>query len=255
MTQKDWLKEEIKAYRNYDVAEKSDREIAKLYPGLKASLRHKKAHRLYLEGKYFLARKYADKTRLKTGIEIHPGAKIGKGFVIDHGMGVVIGEMTKICGQNKTQNGHRNTSGCKNRQGLCHRPRDGSRYRRNDGNRQQRADISGGYSRRHGKGNGQASPYDRQQRGHRVRSKSSRSGKHRRQCQNRRKRGCTHRCSAGQHGCRSACKDNKDKGCEGKQHCRVHAEPCGHTQRNRRTVRQNKRFGKTNCVEGEKVIC
>ena len=48
MTQKDWLKEEIKAYRNYDVAAKSDREIAKLYPGLKASLRHKKAHRLYL---------------------------------------------------------------------------------------------------------------------------------------------------------------------------------------------------------------
>ena len=96
MTQKDWLKEEIKAYRNYDVAAKSDREIAKLYPGLKASLRHKKAHRLYLEGKYFLARKYADKTRLKTGIEIHPGAKIGKGFVIDHGMGVVIGETTEI---------------------------------------------------------------------------------------------------------------------------------------------------------------
>lgn len=96
MIQKDWLKEEIKAYRNYDVAAKSDREIAKLYPGLKASLRHKKAHRLYLEGKYFLARKYADKTRLKTGIEIHPGAKIGKGFVIDHGMGVVIGETTEI---------------------------------------------------------------------------------------------------------------------------------------------------------------
>ena len=96
MTQKDWLKEEIKAYRKYDVAAKSDREIAKLYPGLKASLRHKKAHRLYLEGKCFLARKYADKTRLKTGIEIHPGAKIGKGFVIDHGMGVVIGETTEI---------------------------------------------------------------------------------------------------------------------------------------------------------------
>lgn len=96
MTQKDWLKEEIKAYRNYDVAAKSDREIAKLYPGLKASRRHKKAHRLYLEGKYFLARKYADKTRLKTGIEIHPGAKIGKGFVIDHWMGVVIGETTEI---------------------------------------------------------------------------------------------------------------------------------------------------------------
>ena len=202
MTQKDWLKEEIKAYRNYDVAAKSDREIAKLYPGLKASLRHKKAHRLYLEGKYFLARKYADKTRLKTGIEIHPGAKIGKGFVIDHGMGVVIGETTEI-GNNVL--------------------------------------IYQGVTR--------------QQRGHRVRSKSSRSGKHRRQCQNRRKRGCTHRCSAGQHGCRSACKDNKDKGREGKQHCRVHAEPCGHTQRNRRAVRQNKRFGKTNCVEGEKVIC
>lgn len=47
----------------------------------------------------------------------------------------------------------------------------------------------------------------------------------------------------------------KIKGCEGKQHCRVHVEPCGHTQRNRRAVRQNKRFGKTNRVEGEKVIC
>ena len=58
MTQKDWLKEEIKAYRNYDVAAKSDREIAKLYPGLKASLRHKKAHRLYLEGQLVLQTQY-----------------------------------------------------------------------------------------------------------------------------------------------------------------------------------------------------
>lgn len=96
MADKDWLKQEIKAYRNYDVAAKSDKEIARLYPGLKASIRHKRAHRLYLKGKYFLARKYADKTRLKTGIEIHPGAKIGRGFVIDHGMGVVIGETTEI---------------------------------------------------------------------------------------------------------------------------------------------------------------
>lgn len=217
MTQKDWLKEEIKAYRNYDVAAKSDREIAKLYPGLKASLRHKKAHRLYLEGKYFLARKYADKTRLKTGIEIHPGAKIGKGFVIDHGMGVVIGETTEI-GNNVLIYQGVTLGGTGKETGKRH-PTIGNNV------------VIG------------------------CRSKSSRSGKHRRQCQNRRKRGCTHRCSAGQHGCRSACKDNKDKGCEGKQHCRVHAEPCGHTQRNRRTVRQNKRFGKTNCVEGEKVIC
>ncbi len=96
MADKDWLKQEIKAYRNYDVAAKSDKEIARLYPGLKASIRHKRAHTLYLKGKYFLARKYADKTRLKTGIEIHPGAKIGRGFVIDHGMGVVIGETTEI---------------------------------------------------------------------------------------------------------------------------------------------------------------
>lgn len=96
MIDKDWLNQEIKAYRNYDIAAKSDKEIARLYPGLKASIRHKKAHKLYQQGKFFLARKYADKTRLKTGIEIHPGAKIGNGFVIDHGMGVVIGETAEI---------------------------------------------------------------------------------------------------------------------------------------------------------------
>ena len=51
---------------------------------------------LIVEKAVSVAEKYADKTRLKTGIEIHPGAKIGKGFVIDHGMGVVIGETTEI---------------------------------------------------------------------------------------------------------------------------------------------------------------
>ena len=217
MTQKDWLKEEIKAYRKYDVAAKSDREIAKLYPGLKASLRHKKAHRLYLEGKYFLARKYADKTRLKTGIEIHPGAKIGKGFVIDHGMGVVIGETTEI-GNNVLIYQGVTLGGTGKETGKRH-PTIGNNVVIGCG-----AKVLGPVNI-----------------------------------------GDNAKIAANavvltdvppdSTACRSACKDNKDKGCEGKQHCRVHAEPCGHTQRNRRTVRQNKRFGKTNCVEGEKVIC
>jgi serine O-acetyltransferase len=64
-------------------------------------LRYRKAHKLYLQGKYYKARKISQKTARQTGIEIHPGAQIGEGFFIDHGHGVVIGE-TAIVGDNVT---------------------------------------------------------------------------------------------------------------------------------------------------------
>lgn len=86
----------LKAYKNYDPAAKSLFEIALLYPGPKAVLCHRVAHCLYELKLFFLARLVAEISRWLTGIEIHPGAKIGKRLVIDHGMGVVIGETAEI---------------------------------------------------------------------------------------------------------------------------------------------------------------
>ncbi len=71
------------------------------YPGLTAIRRHRLAHRLYLSGHTFLARTLSQWVRHSTGIEIHPGATVGDGLFIDHGMGVVIGE-TSIIGDNVT---------------------------------------------------------------------------------------------------------------------------------------------------------
>ncbi len=84
------------AYKNYDPAAKSLLEIALLYPGPKAVLLHRVAHDLYRTKLFFLARLVSELSRLITGIEIHPGAIIGKRLVIDHGMGVVIGETAEI---------------------------------------------------------------------------------------------------------------------------------------------------------------
>jgi serine O-acetyltransferase len=67
-----------------------------LYPGLHAILLHRLAHQLHSRGAKFLARLISQLGRFVTGIEIHPGARIGRGFFIDHGMGVVIGETTEI---------------------------------------------------------------------------------------------------------------------------------------------------------------
>ena len=67
-----------------------------LYPGVKAIIYYRIAHSLYNKGHFFLADWISKRTRRKTGIEIHPAAKIGKGLFIDHGMGVVIGETTEI---------------------------------------------------------------------------------------------------------------------------------------------------------------
>ena len=90
------VKYDVHAIRERDPAAKSDLEVLLLYSGMHALLAHRVAH--YLHGKkcYFGARAVSQISRFITGIEIHPGAKIGKGLVIDHGMGVVIGETAEI---------------------------------------------------------------------------------------------------------------------------------------------------------------
>ncbi len=91
--------EEIKTAQKKDPAAKSFLEVLLLYQGLHALINHRIAHFLYKAHLSFLARLLSQVARFITGIEIHPGAKIGKGFFIDHGMGVVIGE-TAIIGDN-----------------------------------------------------------------------------------------------------------------------------------------------------------
>lgn len=95
-----YIKEEINIIRQRDPAIKSSWEVF-LYPSFKAILRHRIAHHLYKKQHYFLARWCSQRAVRKTGIEIHPGATIGKGLFIDHGHGVVIGE-TAIIGNNVT---------------------------------------------------------------------------------------------------------------------------------------------------------
>jgi serine O-acetyltransferase len=86
----------LQAYKNYDPAAKSIWEIALLYPGPRAILLYRLAHFLYDLKLYFIARFISETARAITGIEIHPGAKIGKRLVIDHGMGLVIGETAEV---------------------------------------------------------------------------------------------------------------------------------------------------------------
>lgn len=90
------LRETINAYKARDPAARSGFEILTLYPGVKATLAHRRAHWCYEHGLFFLARLISQRSRRKTGIEIHPGAKIGRRLVIDHGMGVVIGETAEL---------------------------------------------------------------------------------------------------------------------------------------------------------------
>ena len=94
------VKEEIRLIRERDPAIHSSMEVF-LYPSFRAMLHYRVAHKLYLSGHYFLARWISQRAVRKTGIEIHPGAKIGKGFFIDHGNGVIIGETAEI-GNNVT---------------------------------------------------------------------------------------------------------------------------------------------------------
>lgn len=90
------MNELIRAYRDYDPAAKSDAEVFFLYPGPKAIALHRVAHALYSNGFFFPARAVSELSRWLTGIEIHPGARLGRRLVIDHGMGIVMGETTEV---------------------------------------------------------------------------------------------------------------------------------------------------------------
>ncbi len=90
------MKEDIDAVMERDPAVRSRLEVVMCYPGYRALRRHRRAHRAYLRGHFLLARVISAGTYRRTGIDIHPGAKIGKGFFIDHGSGVVIGETAEI---------------------------------------------------------------------------------------------------------------------------------------------------------------
>ena len=79
-----------------DPAARNYFEVMVLYPGLHAIVSHRYAHFLYKHKMFFIARFISQISRMLTGIEIHPGAKIGKGLFIDHGMGIVIGETAEI---------------------------------------------------------------------------------------------------------------------------------------------------------------
>lgn len=88
--------QDIQAVKERDPAAKSTVEVLLCYPGLHALVFHRFAHFLYRRGLVLLPRLVSHLSRFLTGIEIHPGAKIGDSFFIDHGMGVVIGETTEI---------------------------------------------------------------------------------------------------------------------------------------------------------------
>ena len=97
----DNIRADIDAVMERDPAAKSRLEVLLCYPSVRVMAHHRLAHRLYNSGHTTLARWISQRSRHKTGIEIHPGAQIGKGFFIDHGDGVVIGE-TAIIGDNVT---------------------------------------------------------------------------------------------------------------------------------------------------------
>ncbi len=88
--------EDVNAVRERDPAARNFWEVFFLYPGVKAIRMHRRAHFYYKHNLKFLARYVSQKAVRKTGIEIHPGATIGRRLVIDHGVGIVIGETTEI---------------------------------------------------------------------------------------------------------------------------------------------------------------
>ena len=95
------LKDDIKAVRERDPAAKTDAEVLTLYSGLHATVAYRAAHALHQNGHEYASRFISQTTKMFTGVEIHPGATIGKGLFIDHGTGVVIGE-TAVIGDNCT---------------------------------------------------------------------------------------------------------------------------------------------------------
>lgn len=94
------LRDVIKVIKEKDPAIKSTFEVL-LYPGFRALVYYKFSHWFYLRKHFFIARWLCERAKRKTGIEIHPGATIGKRLFIDHGMGIVIGE-TAIIGDDVT---------------------------------------------------------------------------------------------------------------------------------------------------------
>ena len=89
------MKEEFQIIRERDPSIKTPLEVL-LYPSFKVMLSYRRAHKQYEKGHYFRARLISQRAARKTGIEIHPGATIGRYFFIDHGTGVVVGETTRI---------------------------------------------------------------------------------------------------------------------------------------------------------------
>lgn len=92
----DRIREDIRAFYDKDPAAKSTLEIILAYPGFHAVVLHRLAHRLYLRQVPVLPRLVSHFNRWITGIEIHPGARLGRRLTIDHGMGIVIGETAEI---------------------------------------------------------------------------------------------------------------------------------------------------------------
>lgn len=113
------LLEDIDSVFDRDPAARNRIEILLLYPHIKALLGYKISHRLYLKKRFFLARFISNIARKSTGIEIHPGATIGKGLFIDHGMGVVIGE-TAVVGNNVLMYHGSTLGGTGNQKGKRH---------------------------------------------------------------------------------------------------------------------------------------
>ena len=91
-----FLREAVAAYRERDPAARSSLEVLLCYPGLHANLWHKLAHWLWHRRARLLARMVSHLSRALTGIDIHPAAKLGRRIVMDHGMGIVIGETAEI---------------------------------------------------------------------------------------------------------------------------------------------------------------
>ena len=93
---KDMIREDRRTVLERDPAAKSLMEVRLCYPGIRALKAHRRAHELYRKGHILLARLLSERARHQTGIEIHPGAQIGRRMFIDHGDGVVIGETTVV---------------------------------------------------------------------------------------------------------------------------------------------------------------
>jgi len=90
------IKEDVATVRERDPAASSDLEVLLLYSGFHAVLSHRLAHALHTRGHVLAARAVSQTAKFVTGVEIHPGAKIGRGIFIDHGCGVVIGETAEV---------------------------------------------------------------------------------------------------------------------------------------------------------------